>query len=48
MAGLMLLLWRLCDMENLGVSYLSPLITTIVDTTTLLVYFNIAKALLKL
>ena len=26
----------------------SPLITTIVDTTTLLVYFNIAKALLKL
>ena len=25
MAGLMLLLWRLCDMENLGVSYLSPL-----------------------
>ena len=26
----------------------SPLITTIVDTTTLLVYFNIAKALLKI
>ena len=26
----------------------SPLITTIVDTTTLLVYFNIAKALLHL
>ena len=25
MAGLMLLLWRLCDTENLGVSYLSPL-----------------------
>ena len=25
MAGLMLLLWRLCDMENLGVSYLYPL-----------------------
>lgn len=25
MAGLMLLLWRLCDMENFGVSYLSPL-----------------------
>ena len=26
----------------------SPLITTIVDTTTLLIYFNIAKALLHL
>ena len=26
----------------------SPLITTIVDTTTLLVYFNIAKAVLKI
>lgn len=25
MAGLMLLLWRLCDTENFGVSYLSPL-----------------------
>ena len=25
MAGLLLLLWRLCDTENLGVSYLSPL-----------------------
>ena len=25
MAGLMLLLWRLCDTENLGVSFLSPL-----------------------
>ena len=25
MAGLMLLLWQLCDTENLGVSYLSPL-----------------------
>lgn len=25
MAGLMLLLWRLCSTENLGVSYLSPL-----------------------
>ena len=25
MAGLMLMLWRLCDMENLGVSYLYPL-----------------------
>ena len=25
MSGLMLLLWRLCDTENLGVSYLSPL-----------------------
>ena len=26
----------------------SPLITTIVDTTTLLVYFNIAKTILKI
>jgi magnesium transporter len=26
----------------------SPLITTIVDTTTLLIYFNIAKMLLHL
>ena len=26
----------------------SPLITTIVDTTTLLVYFNIARVLLKI
>ena len=26
----------------------SPLITTIVDTTTLLVYFNVAKAVLKI
>lgn len=26
----------------------SPLITTIVDTTTLLIYFNIAKVLLHL
>ena len=26
----------------------SPLITTIVDTTTLLIYFNIAKVLLNI
>ena len=26
----------------------SPLITTIVDTTTLLIYFNIARVLLKI
>lgn len=24
MAGLMLLLWRLCDMESLGVAYMYP------------------------
>ena len=46
------IIWRECRAALLCGGTLavmaSPLITTIVDTTTLLIYFNIAKVLLHL